>query len=98
MDMAKSRPNRRQRMQKMRATVTGSPTFAYKSREFSAALLPTSQKSAVGSPATLADGFVQADSAGDRHIEAFDRTLHGNTHERVTGLACQLAHAIALGT
>jgi hypothetical protein len=46
---------------------------------------------------TLAQRLIQAHPAGNRHIQAFHRTLHGDADQRIAGLAGQLAHAIALG-
>ena len=42
----------------------------------------------------LAQGFVQADAAGDRDIQAFDPAAHGDAKERVAGFARELAHAV----
>ena len=43
----------------------------------------------------LAQGFVQADAAGDRDIQAFYPAAHGDAKQRVTGFARELAHTVA---
>jgi len=49
-------------------------------------------------PAGLPQGLVQADTGGDRDVQALDRTGHRDAHQLVAGLAGELAQAVALGT